>query len=563
MTHALATASHSTQRIADLGLALTAPRSAIDGAFVAAGDELSACAQLITHVSGLIEALPSDMDSPDLAEGSARLAVVGQRAEAIAVELGSPEGDLGRLVTALGGAATPIDQLRRTVKMMGIVAVNARVVAASVVSERDDFGVFTTDISELSNSAASTVAEFFQQYQKLNAVVAEAAAARTRFAQTQREPLARVARTLHTLLDDMNAHRREAVKISAETGRMSRDISQRVAKSVMALQVGDATRQRVEHVEAALAQLAADAALAPIAPRVVDLQRRLLAAARETLTSEMDAAAAAVSDVVEDIDAMLRKAAELHGGGKGKQSALDALREAVNEAVRVLGDCEVERQKLDHVALSVASTVKVLLEHVEAVEAIEYKMRLVSLNAAVKCAQLGPRGRALDVISQQLRALTGDTVIAAGAAVKRLDEAATLSAEFAGAARGGAAGDVSALGTEAEAALDLLEAVSRRMDDAIGVIEHDVPRAKAKLADVAAVLGEHGHISEQLSDTEFALAEMSGPGGDIAAYADFFETMRKSYTMDAERRIHDQFTGIKIAEKPKMNEDVALDDIMF
>jgi hypothetical protein len=563
MTIALASADQSTHMIVALAQTLAAPRSAIDGAFVAAGTELSECAQLITRVTGLIEVLPSDLESPDLAESSARLMVVGQRAEAIATELGSPEGDLGRLVMALGLAATPIDQLRRTVKMMGIVAVNARVVAASVVSERDDFGVFTTDISELSNSAASTVAEFFQQYQKLNAVVAEAAAARTRFAQSQREPLARVARTLHSLLEDMAAHRREAVTISAETGRMSRDIAQRVAKSVMALQVGDATRQRVEHVESALERLGTEAALAPIAAKSVELERRLLAAARESLTGEMDAAAGAVSDIVEDIDAMLRKAAELHGGGKGKQSALDALHEAVNAAVRVLGDCEVERQKLDHVALSVASTVKVLLEHVEAVEAIEYKMRLVSLNAAVKCAQLGPRGRALDVISQQLRSLTGDTVVAAGAAVKRLDEAATLSAEFAGAASGGAAGDVSALGNEAEAALALLAAVSQRMDDAIGAIERDVPRAKAKLGDVVSVLGEHGHISEQLSDAEFALAEMTGTSGDISAHADFFAQLRKTYTMDAERRIHDQFTGIKIADKPKMNEEVSLDDLMF
>lgn len=550
-------------RVAELGRGLIAPRSAIDGAFVAAGSELGECAGLIGRVTTLIEALPADLESPDLAEGTARLAVVGERAEAIAAELGSPEGDLGRLVQALGSAATPIDQLRRTVKMMGIVAVNARVVAASVVSDSDDFAVFTTDISELSNSAASTVAEFFQQYQKLNGVVAEAAAARSRFAQTQREPLARVARSLAELLQAVTGHRQEAASISAETGRMSREIAGRVATSVMALQVGDATRQRVEHVETALERLGTEADLAPIVPKAVELQRQLLAAARETLTAEMDEAAGAVGDIVADVEAMLRQAAKLHGGGRGKQSALDQLHRAVDEAVRVLGDCEIERQKLDHVALSVASTVKVLLEHVEAVEAIEYKMRLVSLNAAVKCAQLGPRGRALDVISQQLRALTGDTVVAAGAAVKRLDEAAQLSAEFAAAARGGAAGDVGALGHEAGSALDLLKAVSERMAEALRAIEADVPLVKAKLADVVHLLGAHGPISEQLSDAEFALAELAGDGGDVKAFADFFGTMRKIYTMDAERRIHDRFTGLKVVEVAKMNEEASLDDIMF
>lgn len=549
--------------IADVARMLGAPRSAIDDAFVAAGNELTECAQLITRVTGLIDALPVDLESPDLTEGTARLAVVGQRAEAIAAELGSPVGDLGRLVLALGAAATPIDQLRRTVKMMGIVAVNARVVAASVVSEMDDFGVFTTDIAELSNSAATTVAEFSTHYHKLNMVVAEAAAARARFAQTQREPLARVAQTLHTLLADMAEHRREAVQISAATSRMSHDIAQRVATSVMALQVGDSTRQRVEHVEAALDKVAQDNALEVIVPQVTELQRRLLAAARQTLGTELDAAATAVSDIVDDIDAMLKQAAELHGGGKGKQSALAALREAVHAAVHVLGDCELERQKLDQVAHSVATTVKVLLEHVQAVEAVEYKMRLVSLNAAVKCAQLGPRGRALDVISQQLRSLTGETVVAAGAAVTRLNEAADLSAEFAREAGSSAAGDVSALGREAEAALDLLAAVGQRMDDAIAAIEHDVPRAKGKLADVAEVLRAQGQILEDLSDAEMALAELAGPSGDLSAHAEFFADLRRAYTMDSERRIHDRFTGIKIAEAPRVVTESALDDIMF
>lgn len=549
--------------IADVARMLGAPRSAIDDAFVAVGNELTECAQLISRVTGLIDALPDDLESPDLTEGTTRLAVVGQRAEAIAAELGSPVGDLGRLVLALGAAATPIDQLRRTVKMMGIVAVNARVVAASVVSEMDDFGVFTTDIAELSNSAATTVAEFSTQYQKLNVVVAEAAAARARFAQTQRELLARVARTLHALLADMAEHRREAVQISAATGRMSHEIAQRVATSVMALQVGDATRQRVEHVEAALHKVEQDPALEEIIPQVTELQRRLLAAARQTLGTELDAAAAAVSDIVGDIEDMLKQAAELHGGGKGKRSALSALRDAVNAAVHVLGDCELERQKLDQVAHSVATTVKVLLEHVEAVEAVEYKMRLVSLNAAVKCAQLGPRGRALDVISQQLRSLTGETVVAAGAAVTRLNEAADLSAEFAREAGASAAGDVSALSREAEAALDLLAAVGQRMDAAIAAIEHDVPRAKGKLADVAEVLRAQGQILEDLSDAEMALAELAGPGGDLSSHADFFADLRRAYTMDAERRIHDRFTGLKVAEAPRVAAEPALDDIMF
>src|SRR5690606_3993006 len=99
-------------------------------------------------------------------------------------------------------------------------------------------------------------------------------------------------------------------------------------------------------------------------------------------------------------------------------------------AVTILADFETERAKLETVATAVQATVKQLLGHVEAVQEIEANMRLVSLNAAVRCAQLGPRGASLTVIASQLRELTSETVVAAEAAMARLDESSRLAGSF-------------------------------------------------------------------------------------------------------------------------------------
>jgi hypothetical protein len=53
-------------------------------------------------------------------------------------------------------------------------------------------------------------------------------------------------------LDEVTRRRQEAAEGGAETGRLSRQIANRIAIAVSALQLGDMTRQRVEHVEAAL-----------------------------------------------------------------------------------------------------------------------------------------------------------------------------------------------------------------------------------------------------------------------------------------------------------------------
>lgn len=570
---------------------LAAPRDAIDGAFVSVGSRLAECAEILSRLTETFEALPADLESAELTEATDRLAIVGRRAGEISVALGAEQGDLNRLVVSLARAAHPISDLRRTVKMMSIVAINARVVAASVVTDLEDFGVFTTDIAQLSDSATATIANFSRTYESLTGVVEDAAATRGAFEIAHRDTLSALATELAVDLGEVTEQRLQSVRSSAVTGQMSRAIADRVATTVMALQVGDATRQRVEHVEAALRELALlipreedhaqhDGAGDPthlasdlIGP-ATELQRRQLAAARETLTTEMASGADALTQLSNDVHAVLDHAKSVYGSAENR-SALSELHGAVRRAVVVLRDCEGEREKLDKVAGAVSDTVKVLLDHVEAVQEIEYKMRLVSLNAAVKCAQLGPRGRALDVIAQQLRTLTGETVVSAHEAVERLNEAATFSAAFTNSA-GGGAGRVGDLEREAIAALTQLETVGLRMKKALVELYTDGPQVASRLDAAVDALANHGAISESISDIEFSVAAFLLPGtteewgdaplgaGDASALASLLATLRKRYTMDAERRLHDAFAGTR-PEAEAMSDDSedALDDLLF
>ncbi len=545
----------TSHRLLAAAESLAAPRDAIDGAFLSAGDKLGQCATILSRLTATFEALPAELESPELVDATARLAVVGHRARAIAGALITEQGDVARLVQVVALAGHPIDELRRQVKMMSIVAINARVTAAGIVNDTDDFNVFTTDIAKLSDSAAATIAEFARTYRRLSDVVREAAEARSTFESTHRTTLSELADELETGLAEVTSHQRRSVALSAETGRISRDIAGRVATGVIALQVGDATRQRVEHVEAALRELAGanPAAVPPIA----ELQLRQLRAARETLGAEMASGEAALAELARDATGALAQVRHTHGAQGA--SGLAALQSALQKAVVVLRDYEVERDKLDRVASAVAETVRVLLGHVEAVQEVEYEMRLVSLNAAVKCAQLGPRGRALDVISTQLRSLTGETVVSAHAAVERLNEAASVAAAFTANTGSDASTRVGALEREAAGGLELLEAIGSRMAVALRDLDSDGPVIARRLTEAMRDFSQNDAISEALSDTELALAALAGDG---TAPPDLLAALRRRYTMDTERRIHDAFTGTPAPVEPEP-EAADLDDLLF
>jgi len=551
------------RRIAD---ELAQPRHRIEAAFVAAGTRLTEGAALLNTLGKLFEALPAALSGPEVESASAHLSAVAARAAALAQTFGREKADLARLVEVVAAASTPIAELRRTVKMMGIVSVNARVTAAGIVGDSDDFDVFTTDIATLSDSAGRTIQDFARVYRQLVGELDRAAAQRARFEAAHADTLAGLGRSLAATLAALDGQRTAALESSAETGRVSRQIVGRIGSAVMALQVGDATRQRVEHVEAGLASLAdlledrpdPEFSLAPAdrvatIPPVVQLHQALLAEAGADFAGEVAQAEQDLTALAADAGLIMARARDFRGGDGGRTSAIAGLSAQLGAAVAILHDFEAERAKLEAVAGAVKDTVRILLEHVGAVQEIEANMRLVSLNAAVRCAQLGPRGASLTVIATQLRELTGETVAAAEAAMARLDESAALAGAFGAAAAGGGASQIGELEEQAHLALDIMDGLDQRIAAALARLNADGPRVVAALGAAASALAGQAALAETLDDlavTLLALAPGTPPAALPAAAWTVLDGLRRRYTMEAERRIHDALFAAAAPGRP-------------
>ena len=572
----LPAANSNEASVRALGIALAEPREQIESTFLAVGGRLSEGAGMLNKVTKVFEALPAELQSPELLEASTRLADVGEQARTIAEMFATEQADLGRLVEVVAAASHPISELRRTVKMMGIVSINARVVAASVVGDGEDFDVFTTDIAKLSETATSTIQAFTTAYRRLTDEVGQAARQRGQFENAHADTLVELAHGMDEALADLARQRAVSVDSTAETGRVSRQIVGRIASAVMALQVGDATRQRIEHVESGIEALSAeieaglmtadDAVMARAA--MGGLQVAQLSSAADAFESDVADAGDALRDLAADASAIMSQSRAVYGKGDAKTSSLATLSDAVRHAALVLRDCEAERGKLEVVATAVLGTVGVLLSHVEAVQEIEANMRLVSLNAAVKCAQLGPRGAALNVIARQLRELTGETVAAAEAAMTGLHKAAGLAQSFGAAANGDTAGRVGQLEQEASASLVLLQRVDKSLAEALGTLNRDGPSVINLLGAAAQTFGGLTDIAETMRDLQMQLAaecpehSSAKPTGEVA---NLLDAHRKRYTMDAERRIHEKMFGADLSAPVVMEaaEETDADDIFF
>lgn len=567
-------------RARELAEALAQPRQQIESAFVSVGARLTEGAGMLNKLTRLFEALPTALQGAEVEEASAQLRAVAQKARELTQSFAQEKADLSRLVEVVAAANSPIGDLRRAVKMMGIVSINARVTAAGIVGDSDDFEVFTTDISTLSSTASQTIQEFSQVYRQLTAEVDKAASQRARFEASHAHTLTELSDSLERTLEALEQQRQAAASGSAETGRVSRQIVGRIGSAVMALQVGDSTRQRLEHVEAALLRLGAlldgeededaviseddrDEATAALAA----LAHAQLSGAATSFSDEVQDAEQALDALASDADMIMARSRDLYGSDKGGNSAMATLNAQLRTASAILRDCEIERSKLEAVATAVHDTVTVLLGHVAAVQDIEANMRLVSLNAAVRCAQLGPRGASLTVIATQLRELTSETVIAAEAAMEQLDQSSSLAQAFGAAAAGDNAGQIGRLEQQANHALTLLSALDARLAEALLSLNADGPKVISLLQAAASGMQGQAALAEGLSDTALhiaALSELPPPQDPPAGLTPLLESLRKSYTMEAERSIHTSLFGAAdTSTQPASNADADFDMVDF
>lgn len=561
--------------ISALSVALAKPRQEIEEAFVSVGSRLSEGAAMLNKLTRQFEALPAALQGEEVSEASSQLRAVARKALELTEDFSKEKADLARLVEVVSAANGPIGELRRTVKMIGIVSINARVTAAGIVGDSDDFEVFTTDISTLSDSARTTIQEFSMVYRQLVTEVAQAAGQRDRFDAAHAHTLTELAHNLDETLEALDHQRQSAVESSAETGRVSRQIGGRIGSAVMALQVGDSTRQRLEHVEAGLDCLAdlvgdksvdegaRDQALTALSL----LEQEQLRATAGDFAEEVGEAEKALQALASDAGTIMARSRNLYGAGNNEASALTVLSAQLRVATEILRDCEMERSKLEAVAAAVQQTVSILLGHVAAVQDIESNMRLVSLNAAVRCAQLGPRGASLTVIASQLRELTTETVVAAEAAMAQLDEASTLAGAFGAAAGGDNAGQIGRLEQQANHAMTLLMGLDEGLSSAMDSLNLDGPKVIGLLQAAARGIDGQSRLAETMDDIALQIAALSSeamPNVLAAELGPVLERLRKTYTMEAERQIHTRlFGGASAAPVEAPADDMDLEALMF
>jgi hypothetical protein len=534
--------THSASALPTLHAAADAVRSGaadIERAYLQVGEGLGQALDVVTDLTRRVEQIPAELTGARMTDASEALwrlsSEMAAVAEALPVERAALEG-IGR---SLEGLRAPLDRLLTSIRTLVFLARSSRVESANLSGNQYNFVEFAAEISVLADKARATIGDYAREFGQLSRLVAAARESQARFDDDRRAVIKRSVDDLQAAFDVIEERQRAAIRASDSVAETSRHISEVVGDAILGLQAGDSTRQRLEHVVEGLEAVGAD----------MDEQTAFATAALQAaqLAHGLDDFDAAVRGAVSSLAALGTQAEQIVSVGRSRVrtgengvSLHEALRTNLSSAGQLIRECEGARSSVDGAMAGLAGTLGAFRDRLGALTTITASITSDGLNAAIKSARLGQEGRALAVISEDLRHYAERIVDDTTVLIAVFDEVLASSETLDKARSGQDSGRMAQADAEIAALLETLAANEAVLTGAL-----------ALFADAGSRLAGH-HAAAERSFTELdramqpardAIPALEALGRKARAGSVPALPAGRRYSMESERRIHAALAG--------------------
>jgi len=535
-----------------------------DQDFLKIGATLGHSVEVFGRLGGSLSGLAEQLHSHDAGSAVAALEQVADGIGRMSGGDGRIDSLLGRLEEGAGGVTTRLGLLGRIIGEIGALAINGKIQAALVTATGVDFSVFTTEIGRLGQLAAATTEKAAGRLTEVRAAVASARQASADFERNEAKELEAVRSRIQSSLSVLAERRKRAAMAADSVAAKSRDIAQRIASTVGELQINDSVCQRVEHIREVLRAVGALAAGRPVDEPGCqwlndvpgDRRGSLIGGVSHLLSAQLGGAA---SDYRTEVEGLIRNLkalavdagdilseAEAAFGGSGGGLFVAEIEQDVRRATELLGVYANARERADSVVVAVSDGFRAMAADLAAIQSIDADMRVMGLNATLKCSRLGNDGRALGVVAHELRACSKRTEDCTHGIAELLKSVLALADTLAAASvedeEGGARDPIKIMADS----LLALSAMGESMADALAALRSDASQVSSALTETAAGIDIHHRVGTVAKDGSGRLAGMAADlvaeaDLDEAAHRDIHRLMQGRYTMDRERIVHQIF----------------------
>ena len=547
----------------------------LEDVFAEAGGHLGKAHTIFATLNSGLNALSDELSGSKIEGASAAFQHIAARLQALAEALPLETALLGAVGAGAAQASGLLKQLIQQIQLITVIARSSRIEAASLEGNRDDFLSFTREASELATAVQSSIVACAKEQEKLSGAIADALTGQQQFERRYRDQLLSVSAQLTSTFSEISHLQAQGGEVAKSAKATTLRFGDAVGTVIVSLQAGDSTRQRLEHICDGLRKVM-DVERSPAAPTaalVCLLQGEQLSDAVSEFAADTGIINRSLARLSADAKSIVAPGNHLVGGkNNAAASVLSVMKQRLAEASVLISACGQAKVSVD---ASMAAMEDVLRQFHAAISALNetvVDITLIGMNAGLKAARLGVKGRAFIVIANELETTADRISGAAKLLVPVLAEIGQAADRLRRARLEEVPLNVVELERSMAGAVDQIQLGNDRLAELMAQITRESGRFEALIAGTGQAMSELGGKFASLSGTAKCLEET--PHSATLAPADrsdtgvLFDELYKKYTMETERIVHrkvsDKFglackASLVRLEVPKAD----LEDVLF
>jgi hypothetical protein len=542
-----------------LAAQLESARRVIERHFLSAGKMLTQAIEGIDALVASLEKLVEALDEKAVAAASSDLRAAAKSLNDLAENHCTRQRaieDLGRHRETL---AKYVSDMRASLAYMRAFTVNIKIVSSGIAEAGSTFESFAQEISDCIESGREELRQMDEELMGLQEGLASALIQGATLTTRIGTLLPVLPNELSESAGLMGEHYARVSAVAGDVAGIARNIQKRVVRVLQALQIGDITRQRIEHVQDSIRRLQTEPELQGFDGRLMALGYGLLEQQLKSTIEEFHREVAVVEAAMADMGAHSRELLKLRDmayGGKSGGGFLADLGGRIDQAFVLVNEIEEADSSALRTGQETAAAANQLGKRIAAVQGLKNDVQYMALNTTIKCAQIGDAAKPLSVIAIELRDHGRHLETAAAAGLSELDELTGAAGALA-TARDGEGRATDALGVAA----NLIRDARQRTEAEVGTL---VLRGEELLAVIDSSTSRLA-FREEIGDTLETVAEaLTGraawapqdASGIEDQLAEMLEQFGSLYTMAQERNVHNDFVDSVGADYAEVHEAI-------
>lgn len=537
----------------------------IDARFLFAATTLATAVETIERLTASLDQVLHALDARSAGAAAATLRDSAARLNALPTLQAERVNDVETVRKATTDLYTHVTGIHEMLRMLRVRAANLRITTTG----SDAFTAFVDDMCERFDAGEEHLEGFMAPLRELAAGAATVQRAARLLADECAKLIPLVPDRLAADAQALQAHQAGIAESATAVAEIARGVRDRVAVVLGTLQIGDITRQRVEHMVAALQLIGGRGARRswPVASHLLRLIAAQLVDVAEDFERETGLLLAALGELAPDAERLLALTRDGAPEDEGR-SFLHRLERGITELDGLTSQLRSANERALTMSAVIADTMDQLTHRLDAVRAVRADVVHIAVNAMLRAQHMGAAGREAGAITEEIGTCADQldrTVGVVAAAIFTLDAVSR-------AIRNRRAYEAQLdLGLKLGRSLALIREGCRRTEQAMGEGRFDSHELVEALVDAGERLGHELEIGGTIRRFALELRAMAGEpvaigSADDAALRELLVQVGALYTMAGEREVHRDYLlpGMewKVTEVAA-GEEEAFDDGLF